>query len=169
MTSPKIVEIRQNDTSLNGVTMSGSSGGMSIYSNGTVTINNCNFYDNEQEIALRLISRRANTTITDSVFRENRYGVRIHGSRYVALHGNEFTKHSNIALQVAQTLNTVNISDNRFAGNGGSVELFLSSKSDATILRNTFENGTDETVACVEISATNDSCNQNCIFGRFVS
>ena len=151
MTSPKIVEIRQNDTSLNGVTMSGSSGGMSIYSNGTVTINNCNFYDNEHEIALRLISSRANTTITDSVFRENRYGVMIHGSRYVALHGNEFTKHSHIALQVAQTLNTVNISDNRFAGNGGSVELFLSSKSDATILRNTFENGTDENAACVEI------------------
>ena len=164
MTSHTSVNIHQNNISLKGVSIIGSSGGMSIFSTGTVTINNCIFLANV--MSLRVTSRPINTTIIDSVFHGSSYGVHISLSDHVTILGNQFTKHNRCALKVeyaykyAQRQN-VYISGNTFAENRLSAQLTLSyhnnqyfrinSNSNLTLVGNKFENGTTKNIACVEI------------------
>ena len=154
MTSHTSVNIHQSNISLEGVSIIGSSGGMSIFSTGTVTINNCIFLANVR--SLRVTSRPINTTIIDSVFHESSYGVQISLSDYVAILGNQFTKHNQFALKMDYAYNyahrqNVYISGNTFAENRLSAQLLLSYHNNLTFVGNTFENGTTKNIACVQI------------------
>ena len=149
MTSPKIVELYQSNISLEGVSIIGSSGGMSVASTGFVMINNCIFSTNV--MSLRLTSRHISTAIFDSVFGESSYGVRISRSEYVAIHGNQFTKHSQLALRMDQG-QKVNISGNTFIENRLSAQLSFWYHTNLTFVGNKFENGTTKNVVCVHIS-----------------
>ena len=154
MTKPKVVKIYQANISLVGVDLTGSQQGMSIYSSGIVKVNNCNFYGNSY--TLLLSSRTANVTISDSSFRENSYGVRVENRGSLVVHGCQFAKHTRTALQLEygssgmQTTN-FNISENTFSENRQCIVMTLPRRSNVTLARNRFENGTRNNSPCVSI------------------
>ena len=154
MTSHTSVNIHQSNISLEGVSIIGSSSGMSIFSTGTVTINNCIFLANV--MSLRVTSRPIKTTIIDCVFHGSIYGVQISLSDYVTIIGNQFTKHNQFALKMDYAYNydkrqNVYISGNTFSENRLSAQLSLLYQNNLTLVGNKFENGTTKNIACVKI------------------
>ena len=154
MTSPEIVDTYQTNISVEGVSIIGSPGGMTVSSTGFVMINNCIFSANVR--SLRLRNGGVSATVIDSVFRESSYGVQVAGSDSVTIIGNHFTTHKQFALKMYYPYNRnqrqqVNISGNTFTENRISAQLWLSHYNNVTFVGNKFENGTTKNVACVYI------------------
>ena len=154
MTSPEIVDTYQTNISVEGVSIIGSPGGMTVSSTGFVMINNCIFSANVR--SLRLRTGGVSATVIDSVFRESSYGVQVAGSDYVTIIGNHFTTHKQFALKMDYAYNRnqrqhVKISGNTFTENRLSAQLMLSYYKNLTFVGNKFENGTTKNVACVNI------------------